>query len=88
MECGIAEGMREKWLGFVYGERIWKPFKEGGYYVFGPGSKVAEVGGEVKRRRRVVGWEWVGVLTFEERWELVVRVVAYACTLLWDGDGK
>jgi hypothetical protein len=78
----ISADLQEKWLRCAYGETIWKPFNEGGYYVFGPEGKVGQVDlDEVKSRRRVTGWEWVKTLKFEERRELVVRTVEYASTL-------
>ncbi|KAJ5624329.1 alpha/beta-hydrolase [Penicillium lagena] len=88
-EQKISTDLQEKWLRFAYGERIWKPFNEGGYYAFGPEGKFGQVDlDEVKIRRRVQRWEWVRVLRFEERWELVIRAVAYASRLLWNEAEK
>jgi carboxylesterase type B len=74
-ETPVREDIQGKFLRFAYGERIWKPLHEGGYYAFGPEGRVGEVReDELASRRRVQQWAWVDGLTTKEKWDLVIAV--------------
>lgn len=85
-EQKIASNMQYKWLQFAHGEKIWSPFDEKKYYVFGPEGETGEVDlDEFKKRRRADKWSTIYNLPFSDRWQLVVHCAKHAAEMMWDG---
>jgi hypothetical protein len=82
-ETHVRETIQEKFIGFAYGERIWTPLGEGGYFAFGPSGKTGEITEqEVKARRQMRNWEGFEALSVEEKQAFVLACAKHLVSLV------
>lgn len=82
-ETIVQKDIQEKWIRFSYGEKIWKPLNDVGYYAFGPGGQVGEIDkSELARRRRIKQWNWADGLNAEQSWNFATTIGKHATSLL------
>jgi carboxylesterase type B len=81
-EKNIEARIKETWIRFAYGEKVWKPVAEGGYYAFGPNGKTGEIGAEeCKARRGMERWDTFKGLGTEDVREFAMAVAKHVASL-------